>query len=104
MKTDGKDSRFAKIRDKPPFLFALFMAQAAWVSLCLLPVAALNAVPLTAFSSMSTAASALSVAGLGIYVFGLTFEVIADQQKKQWAKEKKEKKHSEEFLTRGLWA
>jgi steroid 5-alpha reductase family enzyme len=103
MKTDGKDSRFDKVRDSPPFLFSLFMAQAAWVSLCLLPVAALNAVPLSAFSFLSPVATSISVAGLGIYAFGLAFEVMADQQKTQWMKEKKEKKHSEEFLTRGLW-
>src|ERR1700753_1826941 len=104
MKTDGKDSRFAKIRDKPPFLFALFMAQAAWVSLCLLPVSALNALPLLTFTALSPVASSLSVAGLGIYAFGLAFEVVADQQKTQWMKEKQEKKHSEEFLTHGLWS
>jgi steroid 5-alpha reductase family enzyme len=79
------------------------MIQAAWVSLCLLPVAALNAIPVTAFTSLPPAANALSIAGLGIYTFGLAFEVIADQQKTQWMKDKKEKKHSEEFLTRGLW-
>lgn len=42
--------------------------------------------------------------GLAIFVFGLSFEIIADRQKSQWSKEKKEKKHSEEFLTRGLWS
>jgi steroid 5-alpha reductase family enzyme len=104
LQTDGKDSRFDKIRDKPPFLFALFMAQAAWVSLCLLPVSALNAVSTSAFAALSPGGSLLSLAGLGIYAFGLAFEVVADRQKTQWAKEKSEKKHSEEFLTRGLWS
>jgi steroid 5-alpha reductase family enzyme len=103
LKTDGKDSRFDKVRSNPPFLFALFMAQAAWVSLCLLPVTALNAVSLSAFPLLSPTATSLSVVGLSIYAFGLAFEVTADQQKNQWMKEKKEKKHSEEFLTRGLW-
>lgn len=46
----------------------------------------------------------LEILGLALFVFGLTFEVIADRQKSQWVQEKKEKKHSEEFLTRGLWA
>jgi steroid 5-alpha reductase family enzyme len=42
--------------------------------------------------------------GLGIYVFGLAFEVVADLQKTQWSKEKSEKKYSEEFVTSGLWS
>jgi steroid 5-alpha reductase family enzyme len=101
--TDGKDSRFDKVRDSAPFLFSLFMAQAAWVSFCTLPVSALNAIPPSAFAAMSPLASSLSVAGLGIFAFGLIFEVVADRQKTQWSQEKKEKKHDEDFLTRGLW-
>ncbi|KAK0869034.1 hypothetical protein LTS02_003234 [Friedmanniomyces endolithicus] len=34
----------------------------------------------------------------------ITFEATADRQKSQWMKEKTEKKHSEDFLTRGLWS
>jgi len=37
-------------------------------------------------------------------VFGLIFEVVADRQKNKWVEEKKAKKHSEEFLTHGLWS
>jgi len=102
--TDGKDSRFDKVRGSPPFLFSLFMAQAAWVSLCTLPVSALNALPSSGFVAISPLISSLSAAGLGIFVFGLVFEVIADGQKTQWSQEKKEKKHDEDFLTRGLWS
>jgi steroid 5-alpha reductase family enzyme len=42
--------------------------------------------------------------GLGLWVFGIAFEVVADRQKARWMKEKREKKHSEEFLTKGLWS
>jgi steroid 5-alpha reductase family enzyme len=101
--TDGKDSRFDKVRESAPFLFSLFMAQAAWVSFCTLPVSALNVLPSGAFAAMSPVATTLSAAGLGIFAFGLLFEVIADRQKTQWSQEKKEKKHDEDFLTRGLW-
>lgn len=101
--TDGKDSRFDKVRGNPPFLFSLFMAQAAWVSFCTIPVSALNLLPPSTFTTLSTLSSGLSIAGLGIYAFGLIFETIADRQKSQWVKEKKEKKHDEDFLTRGLW-
>jgi steroid 5-alpha reductase family enzyme len=44
------------------------------------------------------------VIGVLLYVGGISFEMTADAQKTQWLKEKKEKKHSEEFLTRGLWS
>jgi steroid 5-alpha reductase family enzyme len=44
------------------------------------------------------------ILGLAIFVFGLTFEVIADRQKDAWVQGKKQKKHSEEFLTHGLWS
>jgi steroid 5-alpha reductase family enzyme len=44
------------------------------------------------------------VIGLTTFIFGLAFEVIADRQKDKWVQEKKAKKHSEEFLTHGLWS
>ena len=100
---DGKDSRFDKIRGSPPKFLGAFFAQATWVSLVLLPVTALNALPPTTFASISwlTPGSAL---GVSLWLFGFLFEVTADRQKSQWVAEKKAKKHSEEFLTRGLWS
>ncbi|KAF2812110.1 DUF1295-domain-containing protein [Mytilinidion resinicola] len=112
---DGHDSRFDEIRRSPPKFFGAWMAQATWVSLCLMPVVAVNALPRSAFSlyrfkNVGDAFSVLPVApfltdaiGIGLFVFGLAFEIAADRQKSQWVQEKKEKKHSEEFLTRGLW-
>lgn len=100
---DGKDSRFDKIRGSPPKFFGAFFAQATWVSLVLLPMTALNALPPTTFASIPwlTPGSAL---GISLWLFGFFFEVTADRQKSQWVAEKKAKKHSEEFLTRGLWS
>jgi steroid 5-alpha reductase family enzyme len=100
---NGQDSRFKNIRNSPPKFFAAFMAQATWVSLCLLPVTAVNALPPTTFNGISRYAPT-SVLGLALFLFGFTFEVLADRQKSVWMKEKREKKHSEEFLTRGLWS
>jgi steroid 5-alpha reductase family enzyme len=79
------------------------MAQATWVSLVLLPVTALNSLPPTAFASIPHFTPG-TLAGIALWLFGFSFEIIADRQKSQWMKEKKEKKHSEEFLTRGLWS
>lgn len=48
--------------------------------------------------------SVTDIVGLLLYVGGLSFEVAADRQKNTWVQEKKEKKHDEDFLTRGLWS
>ncbi len=107
---DGKDSRFDKIRDSPAKFYVAFFAQATWVSLCTLPVMLVNSIPRSAYVA-STFGHAISarpywtdILGLAIFVFGLTFEVVADRQKDKWVQEKKAKKHSEEFLTHGLWS
>ncbi|KAF1935099.1 DUF1295-domain-containing protein [Clathrospora elynae] len=107
---DGKDSRFDSIRVSPPKFLVAFFAQATWVSLCTLPVILVNSVPRTAYATslLGQAVSAkpyfTDILGLAIFVFGLTFEVVADRQKDAWVKDKKSKKHSEEFLTHGLWS
>ena len=102
--SDGKDSRFDSIRDSAPKFAGAFFAQATWVSLCLMPVLALNSIPATAFAALPTAITITDIIGLALYTGGITFESVADSQKSQWSQEKKEKKHSEEFLTRGLWS
>lgn len=100
---EGKDSRFDSIRTSAPKFLGAFMAQATWVSLCLLPVLALNSVPATTLSALPFV-TLTDVLGLALYIGGITFEATADKQKSDWMREKKEKKHSEEFLTRGLWS
>lgn len=102
--SDGEDSRFQEIRKSPPKFLVAFMAQATWVSLCLLPVLAVNSIPASTFASLGAAVSIADVIGILLYVGGLGFEVTADRQKNQWVQEKKEKKHEEDFLTRGLWS
>lgn len=105
--SDGHDSRFDKIRTSPPKFYVAWFAQATWVSLCLLPVVLTNSLPKSAFglfSGISAKPYLSDILGLSLFVFGLMFEVAADRQKSQWSQERKEKKHSEEFLTRGLWS
>ncbi|WPH00370.1 Hypothetical protein R9X50_00319700 [Acrodontium crateriforme] len=100
---NGQDSRFDKIRVSPPKFAVAFFAQATWVTLCLMPVLAINSIPATTLAALPffTVTDAI---GIWLYIGGLGFEALADRQKTQWMKEKKEKKHSEEFLTRGLWS
>ncbi|KAK8165232.1 hypothetical protein IWX90DRAFT_158483 [Phyllosticta citrichinensis] len=100
----GRDSRFDNIRGSPPKFAVAFFAQATWVSLCTLPVVLLNALPGSAFSSLPASILLSDFLGLALYVGGILLEITADRQKSQWMHEKKEKKHSEEFLTRGLWS
>ncbi|KAI1338882.1 hypothetical protein F5Y15DRAFT_101075 [Xylariaceae sp. FL0016] len=99
----GHDSRFDEIKKSPPKFFAAWMGQATWVSLCLMPVIAINSVPAAAFAALP-AVTATDVLGLALFAGGLTFEMVADRQKSRWLTEKKEKIHDEQFLTKGLWS
>ncbi|KAF4632061.1 hypothetical protein G7Y89_g6076 [Cudoniella acicularis] len=100
---DGHDSRFDEIKKSPPKFFGAFMAQATWVSLCLMPVLALNSILRTALSTLPLV-GLTDIIGILLYVGGLTFEIIADRQKNAWVQAKKRKEHDEEFLTHGLWS
>jgi len=100
---DGKDSRFDEIKKSPPKFLVAFVAQATWVSLCLMPVLAINSIPHALLSTLP-AVGLSDILGLSLFVGGLAFEITADRQKNAWVQEKKQKKHDEDFLTRGLWS
>lgn len=102
--SDKGDSRFEKIRQSPPSFFGAFMIQATWVSLCLMPIVAMNSLPASTFAALGSAVTITDIVGLLLYVGGLSLEVAADRQKSAWVDEKKQKKHDEDFLTRGLWS
>ncbi|KAK3381672.1 hypothetical protein B0H63DRAFT_476358 [Podospora didyma] len=99
---EGKDSRFNEIKKSPPRFYGAFMIQATWVALCAMPVIAINSVPAAAFAGAGLKLT--DIVGLSLYVGGLTYEIIADRQKAKWSREKNEKVHDEQFLTRGLWS
>ncbi|RKF62937.1 hypothetical protein OnM2_029046 [Erysiphe neolycopersici] len=100
---DGHDSRFDKIKRSPPRFLGAFFVQATWVSICLMPVLAINSIPNNLLSSLPLI-MASDIIGLSLFVGGLAFEVIADRQKNAWVQAKKRKEHDEEFLTSGLWS
>jgi len=100
----GEDSRFKNIRGSPPKFAVAFLAQATWVSLCLLPILAVNSLPTSTFAALGAAVSITDVVGILLYIGGLSFEISADRQKSQWSQGKRDKKHDEDFLTRGLWS
>lgn len=91
------------MRDKPlRFSFAWFM-QAVWVSMQMMPVLALNAVPAETVTATLAKTPALAVAGAALWAVGFTFETVADLQKSVWLKGKLDKTHDELFLTKGLF-
>jgi steroid 5-alpha reductase family enzyme len=100
---DGKDSRFDKIKKSPRRFLIAFLAQATWVSLTLMPVLAINSLPLTALSALPLL-RATDILGLSLYAGGLALEVVADRQKSAWAAAKRRKEHDEDFLMTGWWA
>jgi steroid 5-alpha reductase family enzyme len=79
------------------------MAQATWVSLCLIPVLAVNSIPRSVLAALPVL-GITDILGLSLYLGGLSFEIAADREKHQWVQEKKQKKHDEDFLARGLWS
>ncbi|KAI1416409.1 hypothetical protein F5Y13DRAFT_153879 [Hypoxylon sp. FL1857] len=98
----GHDSRFDRIRAKPARFAGAWVGQAMWVSLCLAPVLAINAVPPAVLAAVPLRAT--DVIGLGLFVGGFALEIVADRQKGDWLARRKEKLHDEQFITSGLFS
>ena len=96
----GKDGRFDDIKTKPLSFLGAFAAQATWVTLVAAPVWAVNAIPRASLPALGL----LEGAGLLVWLFGMGFEIVADRQKSAWREQKKAKKHSETFISSGLWS
>lgn len=79
------------------------MAQATWVTLCMMPVLALNSIPRTTLAALPVL-GLTDVVGILLYVGGISFEITADRQKSAWVEAKRNKEHDEDFLTHGLWS
>ena len=69
-----------------------------------MPVLAVNSLPQSVFASLGAGVGITDLIGVLLYVGGLSFEVTADRQKDKWVQDKKAKRHSEDFLTHGLWS
>lgn len=68
-----------------------------------MPILALNSIPHKLLATLPFL-TLTDVLGLSLFLGGLSFEIAADRQKNAWVQEKKQKKHDEDFLTRGLWS
>lgn len=99
----NKLSRFDEIKKSPSRFFAAWMAQATWITLCMMPVLALNSIPRSSLA-MLPVLGLTDVVGILLYVGGISFEIAADRQKSAWVEAKRNKEHDEDFLTHGLWS
>lgn len=102
-KDGGHDARFDKLRTQPLRFAASFLVQAAWVSLMLAPVMALNAVPAAAWASVPRLI-ATDALGMAAWAAGFAMEAAADAQKSRWVEAKRNKEHDEQFLSKGLFS
>ncbi|PWN93882.1 DUF1295-domain-containing protein [Acaromyces ingoldii] len=96
----GKDSRFDEIKQSPPKFFGAWMMQATWISLTALPIFMLNALPARSLPALGL----LDAGALLVWSAGWGLEVVADRTKSAWRAERDAGKHSEKFLTRGVWS
>lgn len=100
----GEDSRFRRVRDKPARFLIFWQVQAVWVTLMLMPVMMVNAIPNSAFAGLPKWTKGTDFVGVVLWLFGFVFECTADYQKSKWLGEKTAKVHDEQFITHGLFS
>ena len=92
---DGEDKRFRTIKPSATQFFMTWTLQGLWVSLC-------SMCALTAISSDSgVVVNALFYFGLGLFIFGFSVEIIADNQKSKF---RSLPENRDKFIASGLWA
>ncbi|KDQ18309.1 hypothetical protein BOTBODRAFT_103750 [Botryobasidium botryosum FD-172 SS1] len=96
---EGKDSRFDVIKHQPTVFARYWFGQATWVAIVGLPVWIANAIPAAAHAPIGR----LDYIGLSLFATSFLVEVVADRQKSAWRARREQKKHSEQFITTGLW-
>ncbi len=92
---DGEDKRFRTIKPSATKFFMTWTLQGLWVSLC-------SMCALTAISSDSgVVVNALFYFGLGLFIFGFSTEIVADNQKSKF---RSFPENRDKFIASGLWA
>lgn len=94
---DGEDKRFRTILPSFSQLFMTWTLSAAWVFIQL--IAAL--VALTSLEAAKVPFGIVGYIGLGLWIFGFIFQVIADYQKTRF---KNNPKNEGNFINEGLWS
>ena len=93
---DGEDKRFRTILPSFSQLFMTWTLSAAWVFIQL--IAAL--VALTSLEAAKVPFGIVGYIGLGLWIFGFIFQVVADYQKTRF---KNNPKNEGNFINEGLW-
>lgn len=91
----GVDSRFEEIKKDNFRFWMAWTLQGAWVFICLMPVLQVSQHP------EDRKISTLDYVGIGLWIFGFLFEVIADYQKSQFRANPDNKN---KFIDSGLWS
>jgi steroid 5-alpha reductase family enzyme len=95
IKKDGKDKRFTIMKTEFVFFLMTWTIGGLWVFLTM-------AAGLAAITSNETVPLGMpALAGLTLWIFGFTIEIVADKQKRDF---KKDTSQENEFITSGLWA
>lgn len=96
IKKAGKDVRFDEIKKSPSRFFVTWTLQGLWVTLTSL--AAWTGI---IYSYNNTHLGLIGYIGVGIWLLGFSFEVIADRQKSAF---KADPNNEGKFIQSGLWA
>ena len=92
---DGTDDRFDEMKPNKYRFFSAWTIQGLWVLIT-------SAAAVTAITSLKQPQiSWITIVGVSLWLFGLTIEVIADRQKRNF---KKNPNSETAFITTGLWA
>lgn len=92
---DGTDDRFDEMKPNKYRFFSAWTIQGLWVLIT-------SAAAVTAITSLNQPQiSWITIVGVSLWLFGLTIEVIADRQKRNF---KKKPSSETAFITTGLWA
>jgi steroid 5-alpha reductase family enzyme len=95
IKKDGKDKRFTIMKTEFVWFLMTWTIGGLWVFLTM-------AAGLAAITSNETVPLGMpALAGLTLWIFGFTIEIVADKQKRDF---KKDTSQENEFITTGLWA
>lgn len=92
---DGEDKRFRAIKPSATQFFMTWTLQGLWVSIC-------SMCALTAISSEpGVVVNMFFYIGIGLFIYGLMTEVVADKQKSKF---RSIPENRDKFITSGLWA
>ncbi|MGB2427090.1 MAG: DUF1295 domain-containing protein [Alteromonas sp.] len=93
---DGIDKRFVKIKPNPFRFFTTWTIQGVWVTVTA------SAAFVAMLSQATVPLGWLGYIGIALWIIGLSFEAVADQQKRKFKVTQAETGHK--FIHTGLWA